>query len=702
MHTRLHSQFSGLAFGILLAFLLASAPGGPRRAQAASGQAVLSLTAAPEVILADGHSNTMVSARVYDSDGNLAPDGTVVQFSATDGTLGAVTATTIAGMARVSLTSTTSDTIATVSATAFVGSSGGASNQTRVQFTTDHSLVFSSPDALWIQVECPQYLIYSTAMQMIEADGRFGSARFRYKALSLTADAFQIDLKKQTILARNAVLQRGHAVLHADLLKYNYDTGDGNAVAETGPGGARSVVLKGAAFEEIPVTSGSAQYYTEVDIYHFADLSPSRMIVAARAMSVDPGHTIQFRRASIYADGRKVLSLPYQVMPLSSDQLLGHQLLGFTPNGGLALEIPFYYHVDPHSTGTLFLRNSIINNDGNATPLDATGTRPTLALDLDHKYALADGGAGDFSVTGITSSIWGAHWDHMQNVGATARSFTTVDYPDHRALLASTQLTRQFTGFSLNMTASGNRDPGLNGYSSSSLAFTTSLAGNPYTLGRSGFSLIPSLAVQRGQYTQNLPGQSQEIFPVSTQTLEMLLSTKPLQPDAQTRVTDAFTVGESWGDSGQTDPTMELNLGLKRDLPLNSHLGLNYLWRYDPLFSQLGTDPTGDGLLGTVYHSALQQRLTVSFDAAPSKKIALAMLGGYDLPLNDSNLYSSLTYRVNSNWGLGAGLLFDRYLGDTYRETLLTVSRRVWGRDLALSYSTLTRKLRFNFAGFAF
>ena len=182
----------------------------------------------------------------------------------------------------------------------------------------------------------------------------------------------------------------------------------------------------------------------------------------------------------------------------------------------------------------------------------------------------------------------------------------------------------------------------------------------------------------------------------------MRLFTAPLHPDAKTNLTDAFTVGQSWGGSGKSAPTMLLNLGLNRVMPSSGNLGLNYTWRYDPLFSQLGTDPTGGGLLGTVYHSPVQQRLSLNYSANPGRRLNFYFNGGYGLPLGDTNLYTSMTYRLNSNWGLGLGTFYDRYLGNSYQESDISLYRRILGRDLAFTYSTLTKKVRFNIGGMAF
>ena len=90
-----------------------------------------------------------------------------------------------------------------------------------MEFTSDRDLLFTRPDARWIQSECPQYLIYSADSHVIEAQGHQGSVRLRYKALSIVADALQLDLRAQTLLAKNAVVQRGHHTLRAARLRYD-------------------------------------------------------------------------------------------------------------------------------------------------------------------------------------------------------------------------------------------------------------------------------------------------------------------------------------------------------------------------------------------------------------------------------------------------------------------------------------------------
>ena len=220
--------------------------------------------------------------------------------------------------------------------------------------------------------------------------------------------------------------------------------------------------------------------------------------------------------------------------------------------------------------------------------------------------------------------------------------------------------------------------------------------------GRPASTSSPSFGIQTGQYIQNAPGVSRQVIPVSTRTLDVRLFTAPLHPDAKTNFTDAFTVGQSWG-SGRSAPTMLLNLGLNRVMPSNGSLGLNYTWRYDPLFSQLGTDPTGGGLLGTVYHSPTQQRLSLNY--ARAARPALRPQLQRRLRPAAGRHQSVLQHDVPPGRQLGPGPGDRSTTATSATATVrreLSLSRRILGRDLAFTYSTLTKKLRFNIAGTTF
>ena len=691
----------------LLCLCLAALLGAARPTRATGS---LALAAAPDVIYADGKSSTILTATVRDAGGNLAADGTSVRFTTTLGRLTPDTATTTSGVARVSLTSAAQSGTATVTATAFSARADGSSaGGTSVEFTEDRESLFAR-DARWIRVDCPQYLIYSADWKMIEAQGKNGSAHLAYKALDITADALQVDLQTQTVLARGVVMQRGRHVLRAAQLRYDLVTGSGTAILTAGAAQSNaSVFVTGYGLETAPQPVDTGQASLESNPYRFEDLSDSRLVVSARAITAAPGDQIQFRRASIYSDGKKLLSVAYHVMPMNTDEIFGQQVVGIGSEG-LFLNIPYYYNVTPRSKGTVYLRNSAVNGANLSNGITA-GTsffsshtaHRGLALDLEQSYEIGRGGSGQFLVNGITRSEWGAQWTHTQRIDESTSSYLFVDYPSHRSLYASSNLSRQFNGFSLNMTASGSRDPGEDGYSASNTNLNIYAETNPHPLGRTNLSYTTDFSVQKGQLVEEAPGTGRVVTPISTDSVDVRLFTAPLHLDRRTLLTDSFSVGQAWsGIGGRIAPTVDASLGLTRSFRKNDSLRLNYTYRYDPLLSQIGSYSSGLNPLEALLRSNTQQRLSATYVTLPLPRLSVSFSGGYGLPLNDRTLFATALYHVNNDWGLGLDASYERYVLDSYRDVEYLVSRRIFGRDLVFYYSTKTKKLRFDLAGSSF
>ena len=93
---------------------------------------VVSVNATPSNVYANGQNSASIEATVLDQSGNIVPDGTVVVFSATSGTISPASAATFGGIATTTLTSTASAALIISTVTATVGSDTGA---TTVTFT---------------------------------------------------------------------------------------------------------------------------------------------------------------------------------------------------------------------------------------------------------------------------------------------------------------------------------------------------------------------------------------------------------------------------------------------------------------------------------------------------------------------------------------------------------------------------------------
>ena len=691
-----------LAAALFLLLLLPALLPAPARA---GGQASVAVSATPDVIYADGKSTTVVTATVRDGSGKIAADGTSVRFTTTLGTLTPDIAATVSGVARVSLTAASQEGKATVTAAAFGASADGSSaGAAQVEFTADRESLFDK-DARWIRVDCPQYLIYSADTRIIEADGKSGSAHLSYKSVQIDADGLQVDLQTQTVLAHGAIIRRGRHQVRVAELRYDLLTGSGSAILADQ---SASVLVTGADLETSPQVVDPAQLPLQSNPYRFVDLSDSRVVVSARAITADPGDQVQFRRATIYSDGKKLVSLPYHVMPMNSDQIFGQQLLGFGSQG-VFLNLPYYYNVTPHSKGTIYLRNAAVAgaNVGGALSTGNTffgnhASQHGLALDLEQTYQMGRGGQGQFLVSGITRSEWGAQWSHTQRLDETTTGYLFVDYPSHRSLYASSNVSRQFNGFSFNLNASGSNDPGEDGYSAQSLSMNAYIQTNPRSLGRSGINYTNDFAVQTGTLISQTPGASKTVTPINTRSIDMRFYTNPLHLDKRTVATNSLTVGQAWGGiHNQIAPTVSASLGLTRTFRQSDSLSLNYTYRYDPLLTQIGTYASGLNPLSALILSPSQHRLTATYQTTPVKRVQMAFSGGYGLPLNDRSLFASATYRVSNDWGLGLATSFERYLDDRYSDVEYSVTRRVLGRDLVFYYSNRTKKIRFDFAGAA-
>ncbi len=687
---------------VVLAFLPALRPTAAR----AAGLSSVSLAASPDIIYADGKSTTVITATVRDAGGSLVANNTPVRFTTTLGTLTGDTASTTSGVARISLTSATSSGTATVTAVSFgAAASGSAAGTTTVEFTEDKESLFSK-DARWIRLDCPQYLIYSADSRVVEAQGKNGSAHLSYKGLDIKADALQVDLQTRLVLAHHATLQRGRHVLRVAELRYDLLNWAGTAVLA---GEAQSVTVTGNDLEAAPAPVDPADLPLVSNPYRFLNLADSRVVVSAHGINADPGDQIQFRRATIYSDGKKLLSLAYHVMSMNTDQIFGQQLLGFGSEG-VFLNIPYYYNMTPNSKGTVYLRNAAVSGATIANSLStgasffgSQGVRHGLALDLEQTYQTGRGGTGQFLVNGITRSEWGAQWNHTQKIDPVTTGYMFVDYPAHRSLYASSNVSRQFSGYTVNASASGSNDPGADGYSARSYSLNTYIQTNPKTLGHSIFNYSTDLSLLRGTVTETAPDTGTVTTPVSDTTADIRFFTQPLQLNKRTNLTDSLTVGQVWStQNSKLAPVVSASLGLTRTFRKSDSLSLNYTYRYDPLLSQLGTPSSGLNPLEALLKSSTQQRVTATYLTNPLPRLSVAFSGGYGLPLGDRSLFATAHYRINNNWGVGIVSSYEEYVIDSYRDFEYSVSRKVFGRDFALYYSAKTKKVRFDFASAAF
>lgn len=664
---------------------------------------VISISAAPEVILADGTSKTYLTATVRTSDGRMPADGTAVQFNTTLGLLDHTSIATVSGVARVTLTSAATPGIATITATAIIADRS-ATGTADVEFTSDRDAVYSTGDSRWIKLDCPQDLLYSADSKIIQAHGKNGSAHLEYHGFDITADSLQIDLASPLlpILAHNAHLKRGHASITAAELSFSLQNGTGTAVVPgTGRTAFNYVSISGLRLAEAPLDASAISDAIKNNLFRFEDISGSSVIVSARAISVNPTDEIQFRRAGIYSDGKRILSVPYHVMAMSSKALFGQQLFGFGSQG-FFVNVPIYYHVSPNSLGTLYLRNSAVSGAdpasiglGSASAFGQYGTRPGISLDLVHTYSFGQHSNGTFSVDGLTDSDWVAHWNHNQRINDATNGYLYVDYAAHQSRSLSTGVTRDFNNFTLNLAANGTADPGFDGYAASSTGISAALSTKTKKIGRSGVNYTTNFTVQRGQRSQTTPGTGKETIPISTQSVGMQFSTNTMKPLRNTTLTNSLSIGQSWNNQGKSSMTAHGSILLNRTRLANGQLSVGYTCTYDPLLS----DSTFTGVsdpLSTLYRNEFQQNMTFFYNTTLQKRLSLRFNGNFGLTTRTSDMVTGVQYELDNKWGVGLYTLADKYGDLSYHETQIQLTRKLLGRTFVLEYSTKTKKVHFD------
>jgi hypothetical protein len=272
-----------------------------------------------------------VSAEVRDEKGNLVPDGTQVQFSASLGVLRDTVVATSAGIARTQITSSSLPGLATITATL---PGAPAFGEVRITFTDDPEMLRQRSNTYLFRSD--QYLAYSADWRCIEAVSSQQQAEIVLGGLRLQARSYQYRLDDDVVVAEDALLSRGKRQLSVQRLRYYPRRDEGQAVIFTGDGKVEEFVFKVPLWEREPLTVGRP------DAYAYIDLSASELLFVADSAVLLPGERIQFRRAKMYVAGQKLINLPMYDLNFRTGEALGQQIIGVN-SGGLTLDLPFYY-----------------------------------------------------------------------------------------------------------------------------------------------------------------------------------------------------------------------------------------------------------------------------------------------------------------------------------------------------------------------
>ncbi len=638
---------------ILLFALLALA----RPASASLGS--LGLRAMPELVRADGHSTTTITAEVRTSGGGTVADGTEVHFTTTAGRIDDVVPTA-AGRARATFTSDAIPGVAQVSAF-----SGASSATISVRMVEDPEALGPSGKVLNVR---GKYVAYSESQGIVEA---IGDARITWKGQLITAQMAQVDLVRSIIRARGAVQVESRD-------KKKQVTGDPFAVDMLGD---QATLVAADAWQtlDFPTLAPLTPAPAAPDPREWADLKDSDMLWKAERIVAVPGQKLQLRRAEAFLGGQRVLRLPYHEISLAegvSGQ--GQQYLGVGSNG-LSVDLPYFLGMSPGASTSLRLRR------GSRSGFGWYGTTPGWQLDLEQKYGIAGATEGTFGLGRITSGDWGLHWNHSQRLAKGTQAYALLEYPSHRDLFSSLNLASQgrIGNVGLNLSLHKLQDHAF--------GRTLDLNANtaPRSVGGTGvrLSLESRLYDSRGGDFVAFNGKRYVVAPSFSRELGLRL-TPSLLKLGRGGISSWVSLKEVWGSRDRSGFGLAGALAFNHPIGKTGGMTLNYSYNRFP------------GI--TFYGAAGRQTLSGSLRLSPMRHLFVGAFGSFGLDSPTRSISASAAYSFGPLWRLQLQQTAYHFRTLQEQDLQLGLSRAIGPREITVYWSQLRHRVMFELAGGGF
>ncbi len=663
----------------------------------AQGLATIRLTGAPLTIKADGRSTTVITAEVRDEAGRVVPDGTQVRFAVTAGRLDNTLATTQNGVARVILTA--GDLPATALVTVNL-ETGGRSTPAQISIVFSNEADAAEIGPQWIRITGKQYTGYAADKGIIQANGKDGGAKISFRNIELSADALQYEVRAGIVVATgNVKLSVRDGFKEYSNLRLNLLTGQGIAerLDDTGRSTGLWVDTSPIITEKAPVdeSRGLISY----ESFTLADLSDSSVAVTARSIAIQPGRVVQFRGATFYLDGVKTASLPFHVMPLDQKELFAEQVVGVNSDG-VTVDFPLYLNVQPSGINTLHIRR------GSRVGSSAYSNKAGWSFDLEQNYN-GKRSEGTAQITGLSRGDWGAFLRHAERLPGNIDGNLYMDTPNHSDLFSTMNLSRRFGSVTVNANGSGSYSPGRNDIN----GIRTSSGGDIRAQLYGATDPRPLLGATKLNYSVNLGTARQMYYGVNsegrgyidTHYTTLRLTTPQLPIGRSTTLSQSFSLGQTWVVAQQKEqlglPTTGATVlgttafGYRFGRGGNNSASMTYDYTQTPLTNGFSSDTTG------------RHRLGLNLYMEPFRAATLSVGASRGLDVVSDNVSAELNVSLGGPWRTRTRYFTSRYAGAyaiRFNEIEYGVFYRLGSKDLAVYYSTTSRRLQFDVVGARF
>jgi hypothetical protein len=596
-----------------------------------------------------------VTAEVRSSSGRPARDGTEVRFYTTAGTITQV-AFTSAGVARATLTASNVPQAANVSVSAGV-------DQAVLTVPMVSKLVETNVGGRIMRIQA-KYVAFSEDKRYIQADEQ---VKIRFRGVEIEANSAQIDMNADTLKAlgsgsRVSVSSDGK-VLVGERLWLDLNTFEGYILA----------IESRKWFSAYGLTELPEAPKNRNPDFDLVDLTDSKLLWVSEQANYIVGERVQVQGARAYVGGIKSLRMPYHEANLKLGFGESSQYVGIGTEG-LTIDLPLYVRMTPGSS-TAF-RVGYGSRGGGIGYFSRTRG---LAVDLVHKYGFSGASEGEARFSNMTSlDRWGFHWNHTQQLTKTTRIVSNLQFPEHRDLYGSVNLTSGLPFGRLQVAMAANR-PQRTGVLAKTLSFAFETKPRPVADGKVALSVSTSFyrrdsqpyKLARGLKPIDVPGTQYHTIGLNLRPKSVQLG-KGFTLDSSASLR-AVSGGFNSGFGPALETQVRKQLGTKGQLSF----GLNYnqLQSVDDLIPFTGKL----NVTANVFHQI-------------TPKLRIAALGTMALDAESRNSIVQASYQLSDSWRLDMLYTFFRFGQLGNYDYQFGVSRAIGNRELGVYWSRREHK----------
>lgn len=619
----------------------------------------LNLRVDPDILPANGISTATITVVVYDSAGFRVDDGTPVQFSTTLGSIEPQTAMLMNRTARVTLRSANTSGVARISAVV-----GPGHAERDVEFVDSDAYARSSRYISVAARHRDTYLAYGVDSQVITTSG---DAEWRFGAISVHADVkTDFDLLTQVLFAEgtpgknHVVISNGKQTLEGDQLIYNAQRRRGTLLAVSPE--ATRIIFSGIELKPAASEEGGEEQDVVAPKYTL-----SGYWITAQRMIVYPQDKIQFHKAAIHLQGKRLMSWPHYVLPLNG--VTTSDILGINTIGGLSLDMPFYYRANPSGTGALRLRH--FGDDGFYS--DATG----WSLGLDEEYRLGRNGEGWLAVDQLLRKDWGLSWQHQHQFSPSTQASVFVDYPFHENLFTRLSLYKDTKAGHLGVETFATRPS-----QGSATLFTQAFFQTPARRLSKSLSYNTSFNTFYSRNPDSPQGN------VVGESVNLTLYPRTIALSKSTDLSGSFRTNLFNDSNGQRGVAFGMNWNLYHRFSNATRASLGY--SYD-----------GGGVSSFGLGRLSSSHVNFQIGSYGKKWRANAYL---TRDLKNEFFYGSgfLSYQLNPLWRIRVGAYQSQFLNSSFNDLEISVGRVIFQRELIVAWSKSRNKIYFELGGWEF